>query len=55
MTLDDIMTGSKYNMERFSAVQKKRLLSRTTMKNVKGKDTLYVKCPVRQKDIKLTP
>ncbi len=55
MTLDDILHGSKYNMERFTEANKKALLARTTTKTVKGKEALYVLCPVRQKDIKLTP
>lgn len=55
MTLDDILHGSKYNMERFTEDNKKALLARTTTKNVRGKETLYVTCPVRNKEIKLTP
>ncbi|WP_029540895.1 N-6 DNA methylase [Selenomonas sp. AB3002] len=55
MTLDDIISGSKYDMERFSDSQKAALLARTTTQTVKGKEALYVTCPVRQKDIKLTP
>ncbi|MBR1760104.1 MAG: type I restriction enzyme HsdR N-terminal domain-containing protein [Schwartzia sp.] len=55
MTLDDILHGSKYNMERFNEDNKKALLARTTTKTVRGKETLYVTCPVRNKEIKLTP
>ncbi len=55
MTLDDIMNGSKYKMERFSEDNKRSLLSRTISRNVKGKESLYVMCPVRRKEIKLTP
>lgn len=55
MTLDDIINGSKYNMERFTAEQKDKLISRTVNKTVRGKEALYVECPIRQKDIKLTP
>lgn len=49
MTLDDILTGSKFNMERFTDENKNALLARTTMKNVRGKDALYVLCPVHTK------
>ena len=55
MILDDILHGSKYNMERFTEDNKKALLARTTTKTVRGKETLYVTCPVRNKEIKLTP
>ncbi len=55
MTLDDILHGSKYNMERFTEENKNALLERTKLKSVRGKEALYVLCPVRQKDIKLTP
>ncbi len=55
VTLDDIMSGSKYNMEHFSDDNKAALIARTIKKTVKGKEGLYVLCPVRQKEIKLTP
>ena len=55
MTLDDVVNGSKYNLERFSDEQKNILLARTFTKTVKDKDVLYVNCPVRKKEIKLTP
>ena len=55
MTLDDVINGSKYNLERFTDEQKNILLARTFTKTVKDKDTLYVNCPVRGKEIKLTP
>lgn len=42
-------------MERFSDDGKDALLSRTMVKTVKDKEALYVLCPVRQKEIKLTP
>lgn len=55
MQLEEIMNGSKYNLERFTEEAKNKLLSRCVTKTVKGKETLYVTCAVRNKEIKLTP
>ncbi|MBP3723647.1 MAG: type I restriction enzyme HsdR N-terminal domain-containing protein [Selenomonadaceae bacterium] len=55
MTLNDILNGTKYTMEQFDEEGVKELISRTIVKTVKGKATLYVTCPIRQKEIKLTP
>lgn len=49
MTLDDILHGTKYNMERFTDENKKALLARRMTKNLRGKDALYVVYPVRKK------
>ena len=55
MTINDILSGSKYNLERFTDEQKNTLIARTFTKTVRDKETLYVNCPVRKKEIKLTP
>lgn len=55
MTINDILSGSKYNLERFTDEQKNTLITRTFTKTVRDKETLYVNCPVRKKEIKLTP
>ena len=55
MTLAEILRDSKYKLTQFNLVEIKNLEERIIIKEVRGKDTPYIKCLVRNKDIKLTP
>lgn len=55
MTIHDIIDGSEYKLMQFDDEAIDRLLSRSSIKKVKGKDILYVDCLVRNKAIQLKP
>ncbi|MCQ0113093.1 N-6 DNA methylase [Zhouia amylolytica] len=55
MTLTDILKDSNYKLTQFQPEQIERLEATIFTKEVRGKETPYIKCLVRNKDIKLTP
>jgi type I restriction enzyme M protein len=55
MTLTEILKDSNYKLTQFHPEQIKRLEATIFTKNVRGKETPYIKCLVRNKDVKLTP
>ncbi|AWV96718.1 type I restriction enzyme HsdR N-terminal domain-containing protein [Arcticibacterium luteifluviistationis] len=55
MNLIDILKDSNYNLAQFSQELRDRLEKAIDLKEVRGKQTPYIKCLVRDKDIKLTP
>ncbi|GAA4951730.1 N-6 DNA methylase [Algibacter agarivorans] len=55
MTLIDILKDSNYKLTQFTAEQITALEDSIFIKEVRGKETPYITCLVRKKDIKLTP
>ena len=55
MKLTDILKDSNYNLAQFNQEQIDRLEKGIDVKKVRGKQTPYIKCLVRDKNIKLTP
>lgn len=55
MKLSDILKDSPYKLTQFSKEQIQRLDNNIVLKDNRGKQTPYVKCLVRNKDIQLTP
>lgn len=55
MTLTEILKDSNYKLTQFQPEQIERLEATIFSKDVRGKETPYIKCLVRNKDIKLTP
>ncbi|WP_419212591.1 N-6 DNA methylase [Maribacter sp. X9] len=55
MKLAEILKDSNYKLTQFSQEQIKKLENDLFIKEIRGVDTPYVNCLVRDKDIKLTP
>jgi len=55
MTLADILKDSNYKLTQFSVEKVKFLEENITVRDTRGKDTPYINCLVRKKEIKLTP
>lgn len=55
MTIAKILKDSNYKLTQFNLVEIQNLENRITIKEVRGKETPYILCLVRKKDIKLTP
>lgn len=55
MTIAEILKDSNYKLTQFNLVEIQNLEQRITLKEVRGKETPYINCLVRKKDIKLTP
>src|SRR5690554_2906796 len=55
MTLADILKDSNYKLTQFNAEKVKFLEENITVRETRGKDTPYINCLVRKKEIKLTP
>lgn len=55
MTLADILKDSNYKLTQFSDEKVEFLEQNITVRETRGKDTPYIKCLVRKKEIKLTP
>ncbi|WP_421918353.1 N-6 DNA methylase [Marinifilum sp.] len=55
MTIAEILKDSNYKLTQFNLVEIQNLENRITVKEVRGKETPYINCLVRKKDIKLTP
>ncbi|MCD4832451.1 MAG: type I restriction enzyme HsdR N-terminal domain-containing protein, partial [Bacteroidales bacterium] len=55
MTLAEILRDSNYKLTQFNLVEIQNLENRIVLKDVRGKETPYINCLVRKKDIKLTP
>ncbi len=55
MTIAEILKDSNYKLTQFNLVEIQNLEQRITIKEVRGKETPYIQCLVRKKDIKLTP
>ena len=55
MTIAEILKDSNYKLTQFNLVEIQNLENRITIKEVRGKETPYITCLVRKKDIKLTP
>ncbi|MCB0455779.1 MAG: type I restriction enzyme HsdR N-terminal domain-containing protein, partial [Aequorivita sp.] len=55
MILSDILKDSNYKLTQFSAEKVKFLEENITVRETRGKDTPYINCLVRKKEIKLTP
>ncbi len=55
MKLTELLKDSNYKLTQFQPEQIERLESTIIVKDIKGKQTPYIKCLVRNKDIKLTP
>ncbi len=55
MTIAEILKDSNYKLTQFNLVEIQNLENRITVKEVRGKETPYIQCLVRKKDIKLTP
>lgn len=55
MTLADVLKDSNFKLTQFSAEKVKFLEENITVRETKGKDTPYINCLVRKKEIKLTP
>lgn len=55
MTIAEILKDSNYKLTQFNLVEIQNLENRITLKEVRGKETPYIQCLVRKKDIKLTP
>ena len=53
--IQTVLKGSKYSLTLFRAVELEALLERVSVKATKGKDTPYVNCIVRGKDVQLRP
>ncbi|MDR2500967.1 MAG: type I restriction enzyme HsdR N-terminal domain-containing protein [Treponema sp.] len=55
MTLKDLLKNSSYEDALFSEAEKAAVESAVVMKESKSGRTPYIKCPIRGKEIKLTP
>ena len=55
ITISDILKGSNYSLTQFDEDKIIELENNIIEKEVKGKPTPYIKCLVRNKEIKLTP
>lgn len=55
MKLTEILKDSNYKLTQFNIDQIAKLESSIYIKDIRGKQTPYIKCLVRKKDIKLTP
>lgn len=58
ITISDILKGSEYRLTQFSQFDEDKIIeleNNIIEKEVKGKPTPYIKCLVRNKEIKLTP
>lgn len=55
MTLAEVLKDSNYKLTQFCAEKVKFLEENITVRETRGKDTPYINCFVRRKDIKLTP
>ncbi len=55
MTLAEILRDSNYKLTQFNLVEIQNLENRIVLKDVRGKETPYINCLIRKKDIKLTP
>ncbi len=55
MILSDLLKDSNYKLTQFSQEQIAMFETSINIKDNKGKDSAYVKCLVRKKEIKLTP
>lgn len=55
MTLAEVLKDSNYKLTQFSAEKVKFLEENITVRETRGKDTPYINCLVRKKEIKLTP
>jgi len=55
MTIAEILKDSNYKLTQFNLVEIQNLENKITIKEVGGKETPYITCLVRKKDIKLTP
>lgn len=55
MILSDILKDTNYKLTQFSQEQILKLEGSINLKDSKGKDSAYVTCLVRKKEIKLTP
>ena len=55
MTARDIITNTSYGNSLFTAEEIRAIESTITIREVKGKEAPYIKCLVRDKEIKLTP
>ena len=53
--LSDLLKDSKYRLTQFTETQIEHLEEAIFIKTVRGKDAPYIKCLLREKDIKLTP
>lgn len=55
MILAEVLKDSNYKLTQFSAEKVKFLEENITVRETRGKDTPYINCLVRKKEIKLTP
>jgi len=55
MTLAEILRDSNYKLTQFNLIEIHNLEKKIIIKEVRGKETPYINCLVRKKDIKLTP
>ncbi|MDR2535472.1 MAG: type I restriction enzyme HsdR N-terminal domain-containing protein, partial [Treponema sp.] len=55
MTLKDILKNTSYDDVLFSEAEKAAVESAVVMKETKSGHTPYIQCPIRGKEIKLTP
>ncbi|MDR0816213.1 MAG: type I restriction enzyme HsdR N-terminal domain-containing protein, partial [Desulfovibrio sp.] len=55
MWIDKILKNTGHNDSLFSDEERAAVESSITVKSVKGKETPYITCQVRNKEIKLTP
>jgi len=55
MTLAEILKDSNYKLTQFNLVEIQNLEKKIIVKEVRGKETPYINCLVRKKEIKLTP
>lgn len=55
MLILDILKDSSYRLTQFNIKNIKYLEKKIVIREMRGKDTPYVKCLIRNKDIKLTP
>jgi type I restriction enzyme M protein len=55
MTLSDILKDSAYRLTQFSGEQAEKLEKAVIARETRGKTAYYVNCPVRKKEIRLTP
>jgi len=55
MTLAEILRDSNYKLTQFNLVEINDLEKKIILKEVRGKETPYLMCAVRKKEIKLTP
>lgn len=55
MKLSEILKDSNYNLTQFTQSDIEELEKRIFLKEIRGKQTSYINCSIRKKDIKLTP